>query len=153
MANPNKRRGTAFETSVTGLIRERLGPEVECFRPAQAGSLDVGDIHLFGDFILQCKDWASWSKQNVYNFVDDANKQAGHASRDRGVVVIKRRRGKGSSGALGSSLVVLDLDTFIEILDELRYYRDLSAIDAQTSALDDWSDASLSFFGDDVPAP
>lgn len=118
MSNANKRKGTAFESEVVAFLRERL-PGVSVVRPAQAGSKDVGDIHLGESIVLQAKNWEKWSKASLMGWVDAAQGQAGNAERDYGVVVVKRRRAPGSSGRVESALVTMDLATFSDVVNSL----------------------------------
>ncbi|MFJ5707599.1 hypothetical protein [Streptomyces sp. NPDC093105] len=100
MANPNKIRGTAWESAVRdflnrflGLVDER-GTFVDPFdgmnvrRAAQEGAADVGDVHAV-PFILECKDVASPA---VPTWLRQAEVEARHAGFPYGVVVHKTRR-------------------------------------------------------------
>ncbi|MFE0701171.1 hypothetical protein [Streptomyces sp. NPDC058872] len=100
MANPNKARGTAWESAVRdflnrflGLVDER-GTFVDPFdgmnvrRAAQEGAADVGDVHAV-PFILECKDVASAA---VPTWLRQAEVEARHAGFPYGVVVHKTRR-------------------------------------------------------------
>ncbi len=117
MANPNKRKGTAYETRMVEFLRGALAGAHGVRRPPQAGRFDVGDIHVSSDVVVQCKDWGKWSKASLEGWIRDVGKQAEHAGRTIGVVAVKRRREKGvSSGAAGESLVVMTAATFGELL-------------------------------------
>lgn len=113
----NKAKGTAYETRMVEFLRCALAASHSVRRPAQAGRYDVGDIHVAEDVVIQCKDWANWSRATLGGWVRDVAKQAGHAGRTLGVVAVKRRREKGvSSGAASDSLLVMDGATFGELL-------------------------------------
>lgn len=117
MANPNKRKGTAYESRMVEFLRGALAGAHSVRRPPQAGRFDVGDVHVSSDVVVQCKDWAKWSKSSLGGWLRDVSKQAEHAGRTIGVVAVKRRREKGvSSGAAGESLIVMTADTFGELL-------------------------------------
>ncbi|MEV6399637.1 hypothetical protein AB0M39_33465 [Streptomyces sp. NPDC051907] len=100
MANPNKARGTAWESDVRnymntalGLVNE-LGKFLDIFsalnvkRAAQEGAADVGDVHC-APFILECKDVKSPA---VPTWLRQADVEAANAGFPYGVVVHKVRR-------------------------------------------------------------
>ncbi|WP_369376097.1 hypothetical protein [Streptomyces sp. cg36] len=106
MANPNKARGTAWESAVRdylnqflGLVDER-GEFLDPFnagnvrRAAQEGARDVGDIHCV-PFVLEAKNTASPA---VPTWIRQAKVEAKHAGFPFGVVVQKVR---GSAAAAG----------------------------------------------------
>jgi hypothetical protein len=141
MANPNKDRGTRWETEAVRFLASRLPSGVFNSKPRQAGAADVGDIHVAEDFVLQCKDWATWSKKTLYDWIDDANLQAIHAGRAYGAVVVKRRRAPGSTGRPNSAVVAMSLDTFADILVDLLEGRDaLETIEALEAFTDNGED-------------
>ncbi|MER5862220.1 hypothetical protein [Kitasatospora sp. NPDC002040] len=106
MSNPNKARGTAWESSVRDYLNRHLGlvdPDGRFLHPASAdnvrraaqeGARDVGDIHCH-PFILECKDVKSPA---VPTWLRQAVTEAGHAGYPFGVVVHKRRGAGASSG-------------------------------------------------------
>ena len=111
MSNPNKAKGTAFESA----IRDHLKANgIPAYRPAQEGYKDVGDLHGVSPFILQAKNYKDLASA-LREGVDGANKQRLHAGERWGAAVIKRAR-KGTADAY----VVMDLATFTEVLAELR---------------------------------
>ncbi|MFI0262064.1 hypothetical protein ACH4OW_23840 [Streptomyces sp. NPDC017056] len=99
MANPNKTRGTAWESAVRNFLNAFLGlvDERGAFRnpfdgmnvrrPAQEGSADVGDVHA-APFILECKDVRNAA---VPTWLRQARVEAVNAGFPYGVVVHKRR--------------------------------------------------------------
>ncbi|MFI7357150.1 hypothetical protein ACIBTP_24845 [Streptomyces avidinii] len=107
MANPNKQKGTAWESAIRdylnaflGLVDERgkfldpmSGSNVR--RAAQEGAKDVGDIHC-APFVLEAKNTASPA---VPTWIRQAEVEAGHAGFPFGVVV---RKVRGFSVAMGS---------------------------------------------------
>jgi hypothetical protein len=121
MMGANKDRGTRWESAIVTYLATTLHNSISVRRAAQAGYADVGDIHLADDFIIQAKDWARWSKADLWKFVDAANLQAIHAGRPWGVAIIKRRRdaSTGSTGAVGDATVAMSLATFSEIVSDL----------------------------------
>ncbi|MFB7675613.1 hypothetical protein ACFC26_29815 [Kitasatospora purpeofusca] len=106
MANPNKQKGTAWESRVRDYLNWFLGLSDEdgkfldpfnglnVRRPAQEGARDVGDIHA-APFILECKDVA---KPTVPSFLRQAEVEAGHAGFPYGVAVVKLRRANVRAG-------------------------------------------------------
>lgn len=104
MANPNKSKGTKWESDVRDYLNEALGLAVkddggklrlvDIFSPfnvrraAQEGAKDVGDVHAV-PFVLECKDVA---QPAVPKWLRQAVTEAGHAGFPYGVVVHKTRR-------------------------------------------------------------
>lgn len=128
MANRNKAKGTRFESAVAQFVRLESAGGVDAHRPAQAGPADVGDVHVGDDWILQCKDHAKWAKGKLLGWLyEDVEVQAKNAARPFGAVVVKQRRGEGTSGAVSESLVALKLDAFVAVLGELEELRDTVA--------------------------
>ncbi|GGR71252.1 hypothetical protein GCM10010252_06940 [Streptomyces aureoverticillatus] len=100
MANPNKARGTAWESAIrdhlnrflglvdeTGAFRDPLSGE-NVRRAAQEGARDVGDIHA-APFIIEAKDVA---RPAVPTWLRQADIEASHAGFPFGVVAHKTRR-------------------------------------------------------------
>ena len=108
MSNPNKAKGTRFESAVRDYLNS-TGQSAH--RIAQAGA-DVADVHLNGSWALQCKDVA---QQRYKDWVDDVEDQRLAAGLHFGAVVHKRR-----NAPVGDALVVMSLDQFAEITNRLR---------------------------------
>lgn len=106
--NSNKAKGTRWESSVRNYFNS-TGQSAH--RIAQAGD-DVSDVHLNGLWAIQCKDVA---QQRYAEWVPEAERQADRARLKYSAVVHKRR---GLSA--GEALVVMTLDQFAEITNELR---------------------------------
>ncbi|MGY1436673.1 hypothetical protein [Streptomyces reniochalinae] len=76
MANPNKAKGTGWESAVRDYLNEALGlvdefgkfldvfSSLNVRRPAQEGAADVGDVHAV-PFILECKNVKSSGGPNL----------------------------------------------------------------------------------------
>lgn len=111
MSNPAKAKGTSWESAIRDFLVERGIP---AYRPAQAGSKDVGDLHGVSPFVLQAKNYKDLASA-LRNGVDGANLQRVNAKERWGAAVIKRARKGVSAG-----YVVMDLETFAEVLAELR---------------------------------
>lgn len=114
MANPNKAKGTGWESAIRDYLNVQLGLYVDEWRSseavtpfrnpadpmnvrraAQEGVRDVGDIHA-APFILEAKDVAG---KAVPTWLRQAHVEAKHAGFPYGVVVHKTRRasvGRGS---------------------------------------------------------
>ena len=108
MPNSNKRKGTRWESAV----RDYLNSSGQAaHRIAQAGD-DVSDVHLNGSWALQCKDVA---QQRYTAWVPAAERQADAAGLKYSAVVHKRR-----NLSVGEALVVMTLDQFADITNELR---------------------------------
>ncbi|MFC9739172.1 hypothetical protein ACFVKC_14800 [Streptomyces noursei] len=100
MANPNKAKGTAWESAVRDYLNAELGqvdeygkwldPYDACNvrRPAQEGAADVGDVHCV-PFVLECKNVA---RASVPTFLRQAEVEARHAGFPYGVAVVKAQR-------------------------------------------------------------
>ncbi|WP_424213181.1 hypothetical protein ACN20G_14445 [Streptomyces sp. BI20] len=100
MANPNKAKGTGWESAVRDYLNDRLGlvdefgkfldpfSALNVRRPAQEGAADVGDVHAV-PFILECKNVKSPA---VPTFLRQAEVEARHAGFPYGVAVVKSAR-------------------------------------------------------------
>ncbi|MCX5398480.1 hypothetical protein [Streptomyces sp. NBC_00102] len=99
MGNPNKARGTQWESAVRNFLNAFLGlvdddgafidpfDGLNVRRPAQEGTRDVGDVHA-APFILECKDVRSPA---VPTWLRQARAEATNAGFPYGVVVHKVR--------------------------------------------------------------
>ncbi|MFF3552923.1 hypothetical protein ACFYXL_05840 [Streptomyces tsukubensis] len=122
MANPNKRKGTAWESAVRDYLNRFLGlvdadgtfldpmDGRNIRRAAQEGARDVGDVHA-APFILECKDV---EKSAVPKWLRQARIEAVHAHFPYGVVVHKTR---GSGVAAGR--VHFDVPTWTRVRSAL----------------------------------
>lgn len=104
MANPNKRKGTAWESAIVTFLRDQ-GQDAR--RVAQTGRLDTGDIHA-GKFCVEAKNQRAI---DLAGFVDQAEREAVHAGLPYGVAVVKRR-GKGAA----SGYAVMSLATLARLM-------------------------------------
>jgi hypothetical protein len=130
MANPNKARGTAWESAVRDYLNYRLGLYVDEWqrlapgltkfrnpadplnvkRQAQEGAHDVGDLHAW-PFVVECKDVKSpavptWLRQGLVEA-----KNAGFPF----AVVAHKTRGR----SVADGRVHLDVRTFSRLRREL----------------------------------
>lgn len=108
--NPNKAKGTKFETAVATYLAKHGLPEAR--RMASRGPRDEGDIGGIVDFAVECKDWA---RPDLTLFAELAKRKAVHASKEWGVTVFKRRR-----RPVEDAYVLTDLATFAAIVRRLK---------------------------------
>lgn len=106
MANPNKAKGTAWESAVRDYLNAFLGlvdahgkfldpmNGANVRRAAQEGAKDVGDIHA-APFVLEAKNTRAPA---VPTWIRQAEVEATHAGFPYGIVV---RKVRGSSVAMG----------------------------------------------------
>ena len=115
MSNPQKRRGTAWESAGVAYLREALEalgvPFRDIRRVAQTGQRDIGDVHA-DPFALEFKNERTL---RLAAYVDQAEREAEAAGLPYGVAVVKRR-GKGA----GQGYVVMSLATFARLLAHIR---------------------------------
>lgn len=113
MVNRSKQKGTSWETSIVGYLRDELG-DSRIERRTLSGALDKGDIAGVPDTAVEAKDVA---KIELAAFLDEAKVEARNAKVPVGVAWIKRR-GKASPG---DAYVVMDGATFTYLLREAMY--------------------------------
>ncbi len=110
MANPSKRKGTAFESALVAHI-EAAGFHAR--RVALAGAADQGDIHLWdaaGDMhVIEAKCRKGYALAEA---VAQAKVEALNAGSMFPVAVLKRN----GVGDIGRSFVVLELDDWLALL-------------------------------------
>jgi catechol 2,3-dioxygenase-like lactoylglutathione lyase family enzyme len=111
MSNPQKAKGTRWETAVTDFLREVLGRH-RVYKPRQEGFRDVGDIHA-PPFIIQAKDWRDVVGA-LREGLDGAEIQAGHAGLPFGAAVVKRVR-----KPVGKAYFVLTLEDAAALMKRL----------------------------------
>lgn len=88
MSNPQKRKGTAWETAIVRFLREA---GLYAIKPRQEGALDVGDVHVEGLVVLQAKDYRDLAT-GIREGVEGVRVQRGHAGLRFGFAVVKRAR-------------------------------------------------------------
>lgn len=106
VANPNKQRGTQWESAVRDYMNAELGlvdgdnrfinpaSAMNVRRMAQMGPLDIGDVHAV-PFVLECKNTA---RVSVPGFLRQAEREARNAGLPHGVAVVKVRGAGTASG-------------------------------------------------------
>ncbi|MBZ4319549.1 hypothetical protein [Streptomyces huiliensis] len=112
MANPNKAKGTAWESAVRDYLNRSLGLVSDDGRPldpfdgmtvrraAQEGARDIGDVHA-PPFVLECKDVKAPA---VPTWLRQAEREAAHANYPFGAVVHKTRGRGAASGRVHVSV-------------------------------------------------
>ena len=111
MANPNKAKGTRWESAIAAFLREVL-TRLQVWKPRAEGLRDVGDIHV-PPFVLQAKDYKDVATALRVG-VAGAEEQARNADLPYGAAVLKTR-GKGPA----EGRVVMSLATFRRALVRL----------------------------------
>lgn len=124
MANPNKRRGTRWETEFAKFLNQELelvtpdGGEfldptspLNVRRQAQQGVHDVGDLWVV-PFVVECKNTA---RHELPAYVRQAEQEARNAGLSYGVAAVKVR-GRGPQDCL----VVMSGATFVRVVKALR---------------------------------
>lgn len=108
MANPSKKKGTAWETAVVDFLSHQGW---DARRKVQAGRLDEGDISIeeLPWLVIEAKASKSY---DLADWVEQANSEADNAGGRVGVVWAKRK-GKVSPG---DAYVILDGDSFSELI-------------------------------------
>jgi hypothetical protein len=114
VSNPNKAKGTAWETAITRALNAFVGGlyGVRAYRPAQSGAQDTGDVHGVSPFVVQAKDDKS---HRFSEWLDDVEAQARRAREPFGVVIVKRRR-----LSVGRAYAVVSFATWVRLLLRLR---------------------------------
>lgn len=72
MSNPQKAKGTRWETAVLRFLRAILGRFA--YKPRAEGFVDIGDLHAW-PFVIQAKDWKDWQAA-IREGLDGAVRQA-----------------------------------------------------------------------------
>ena len=109
----SKDKGTRFETSVVGYLKEVLGPSIE--RRCLRGVNDCGDVsgvYFMGKpVVIECKNHR---RMDLSEWLDEAMYEAGNADAEY-YAVIHHRNGCGDA-RVGKSYVTMDLDTFAKMI-------------------------------------
>lgn len=87
MSNPQKAKGTRWETAVTRFLKDA---GIFAYKPRQEGARDVGDIHA-PPFVLQAKDYRD-VVTGIREGVEGVREQRLHAGMPFGAAVVKRAR-------------------------------------------------------------
>lgn len=85
MSNPNKARGTRWETSVERYLKDE---GFKVYRQPLRGKADCGDIHIGDSVVVECK---SQQRHSFAEWLDEAETEASNAGLDVGIVWAHRR--------------------------------------------------------------
>jgi Holliday junction resolvase len=116
--NRPRRAGTAWETAVARFLRDRGFP---ADRSPLRGARDEGDVTGIPGWVIECKAQRTW---DLAGWCDEAAREAANAAARAGAyvhrwaVVVKRFR-----RSVGDAYVVVDLDTFAELLRLAGFHR------------------------------
>jgi hypothetical protein len=114
-ANPNKARGTTWETTWLRYIQEHHNPAAH--RNVQMGRLDVGDV---AGYYLHASELKAEQTITLPDYIAQANREAVNAGQPFGCAVVKRRNANVSAG-----YVVRDVETDARLINRLRDAEDL----------------------------
>ena len=109
MANPNKEKGTRWESAVAKFLQSKGFP---VWRMAQTGAQDEGDLGGLPSWAFECRDRA---KMDLSKNVRDANNRAQAKGALFGVTIMKKR-----NASVGDGYVAMDLETFAKILERIE---------------------------------
>lgn len=112
MANPNGRKGTAWETEICSFLVECGWPYVE--RRRLNGRYDRGDIAGIPGVVIEAKNA---KRMALAAWLDEANEEAVNDKADLGAAWFKRR-GRASAG---DGYVLMDGRTFARLLTAAGY--------------------------------
>ena len=110
MANPSKARGTKFESACADYFRS--AGFSECYRMADGGEHDAGDLGGLPQVAAECRDRA---RLDLAGNVADANRRALEKDVPFGVTIMKKR-----GASIADAYVACDLETFTRILHALN---------------------------------
>lgn len=110
MANPNKARGTAWESTWLAYIREYHNEHAH--RNVQMGSKDIGDVDGYYLHGAECK---AEKTITLPDYVRQANREADNAGQPFGCAVVKRR-----NAGVADAYVVRDVATDVRLMNRLR---------------------------------
>jgi len=106
MANPQKRKGTRFESEIRDWLAQVTGRRVE--RIPAGATLDRGDLTGLDGVAIECK---AVQKIELASITDEAVTEAANVSDDTLGVAIIKRRGRGPSEAYA----VMKLEQWTEL--------------------------------------
>ncbi|MFJ9213042.1 hypothetical protein [Streptomyces sp. NPDC102264] len=110
MANPNKQKGTAWESLIVAYLRDHHNDAAH--RNAQMGRLDIGDID---GYYLHAVEAKAERTITLSSYIAQANREAVHAGQPFGCAVVKRRMRGAADG-----YVVRDVATDVRLMNRFR---------------------------------
>jgi predicted lipoprotein len=108
MANPSKKKGTAWESQVVDYLREHGQPHAE--RRALTGSADKGDVSGIPGVMIEAKNEKTVT---LGSYLDEVKAETANAGASIGVAVVKRR-----SRGPGDSYVLMTLRQFAAMISD-----------------------------------
>jgi hypothetical protein len=108
----NKRKGTAWESSIVAFLREKGFTYAE--RRALSGALDKGDLAGVPGLVVEAKHV---SRTDLSGWLDEAEQERDNAKADVGVVWMKRR----GYTSPGRAYVVMSGDDLVWLLKAAGY--------------------------------
>jgi hypothetical protein len=123
MSNPNKAKGTKWESDSRDTLAEFFGGRfgLRPHRPHQEGPHDVGDLGGIPPFAVQNKNYGDIvTALNVG--LAGAEKQKAHAGQDYAVALIKRPR-----KSVGQGYAVMSIETWARLVLRLARAENLAA--------------------------
>lgn len=114
MANPSKRKGTQFESSIVAYLKDNGWPHAD--RLTLSGAQDRGDIRLGDgvDVVIEAKAHRTYS---IPEWLREAEKERSNASADLGVVWMKLN----GHATAQDGAVVMTPATFVDLLFQAGY--------------------------------
>lgn len=106
MANPNGRKGSAFETAVVSYFVANGFPY--CERRVKRGANDAGDIAGVPGFMGECKNE---KRIDLAGYMKEVEVQKANAKAQVGAAIVKRR-----NHGVERSYVVMELKDFMELI-------------------------------------
>lgn len=122
MTNPQKAKGTAFETAIYRFLQ---AAGLFAYKPRQEGHKDIGDVHV-PPFVIQAKAYTD-VLAGIREGVEGARVQKGHAGMPFGVAVVKRPR-----KPVEDAYVVMRLGDFPQLVRALTTPQADSVLDTDT---------------------
>ena len=111
MSNPNKAKGSRWESEVRDYLADRLPYRVE--RIPAGAALDRGDLTGVPGVAIECKNE---QKHDLAGWVEEATVEARNVGEDVLPVVVAKRRGKGAA----DGYVVMPVWAWVEFLRRQR---------------------------------
>jgi hypothetical protein len=111
VTNPNKAKGSAFESALTKWLNDNGHP---CKRTIAGATLDEGDIWLPNlPFTIDAKNC---QRLELAKWTARADEQAGHMGKPVGLVWVKRR----GVASPGGGFVCMSPDSFLRLAEVVR---------------------------------
>lgn len=113
VSNPNKQKGTAFETATVEYLKTQGGAFEVVERRALHGNTDKGDISGVRDWTFELKNRR---ELNIGGAVDEARIEAANAKTRFYAAIVKRPR----KGSPAEAFAVMPLSVLADVINELE---------------------------------